>query len=160
MPDEYILSSERRWHFFPTRQNLLLYSATETKVRSHWCHTTLVWQTTTGVWHQTASGAFRSAWKLTPWHYIHCHGNGDWHLLVLCYWLQWQQTAHEMSQQFCVTAFWGSRYNGQTAVSQMLSWWTKNSLYSNKIHDTVTNGVPLCSVHQAPSYEPNLTLLA
>ena len=45
-------------------------------------------------------------------------------------------------------------------VCQMLSCWTKNPLYSINIQDTVTNGVPLCSVYQTPSYEPNLTLLA
>ncbi len=45
-------------------------------------------------------------------------------------------------------------------VCQMLFWQTKNSLYSINIKDTVTNGVPLCPVHQAPSYGPILTLLA
>ncbi len=43
---------------------------------------------------------------------------------------------------------------------QMLSWRTKNGPHFNNIWDTVTNVVPLYSVHQAPSYEPNLTLLA
>ena len=47
-----------------------------------------------------------------------------------------------------------------TKVCQMLSRWTKNSLYSTNIQDTVTNVVPLCSVYQAPLYVPNLTLLA
>ena len=44
-------------------------------------------------------------------------------------------------------------------VSQMLSWRTKNSLYCINIWDTVTNVLLLCSVLQAPSYEPSLTLL-
>ncbi len=42
----------------------------------------------------------------------------------------------------------------------MLFLWTKNSLYSINIQDTVTNMVPFCSVYQAPSYESNLTFLA
>ncbi len=42
----------------------------------------------------------------------------------------------------------------------MLSWWTKNLLNSISIKDTVTNVVPLCSVYQAPYYEPNPTFLA
>ncbi len=45
-------------------------------------------------------------------------------------------------------------------VSEMLSWSTKNPLHSINIWDTVTKVVPLCSLYQAPSYEPNLTLLA
>ena len=45
-------------------------------------------------------------------------------------------------------------------VCQMLSWRSKNGPHSNNIWDTVTNLVPLHSVHQAPSYEPILTLLA
>ncbi len=45
-------------------------------------------------------------------------------------------------------------------VCQMLSWRTENSLHSINIWDTVSNVVPLCSVSQAPSYEPNLTFLA
>ncbi len=42
----------------------------------------------------------------------------------------------------------------------MLSWRTKNSLYSINIEDTVTNVIPLCSVYQAPSYKSNLTFPA
>ena len=42
----------------------------------------------------------------------------------------------------------------------MLSWWTKNSLYSINIYDTDTNSVPLFSIYQTPSCESNLTLLA
>ena len=42
----------------------------------------------------------------------------------------------------------------------MLSWWTKKSLRSINIWNTITNMLPLCSVHQAPSYESNITLLA
>ncbi len=45
-------------------------------------------------------------------------------------------------------------------VCQMLSWRTKNWPHFINISDTVTNVIPLHSVHQAPSYEPNLTLLA
>ncbi len=45
-------------------------------------------------------------------------------------------------------------------VCQMLSWQTKNSSHFINIWDTVTNVVPLHSVHQAQSYEPILTLLA
>ncbi len=45
-------------------------------------------------------------------------------------------------------------------LSQMLSWWTKNSLHIINIWDTVTKVLPLCSVFQAPSHESNLTLLA
>ncbi len=44
-------------------------------------------------------------------------------------------------------------------VCQMLSLQTKNWPHSINIWDTVTNVVPLCSVHQAPFSEPNLTLL-
>ena len=43
---------------------------------------------------------------------------------------------------------------------QMLSWWMKNSLHSITICDIITKVFPLCSVYQAPSYEPNPTLLA
>ncbi len=42
----------------------------------------------------------------------------------------------------------------------MLSWRTKNPLYSINIQDTVTNVVLLCSLYQAPSNEPNLTFQA
>ena len=45
-------------------------------------------------------------------------------------------------------------------VCQMSSWWMKDWLHSINIWDTVTNVVPLCPVYQAPSYEPNPTLLA
>ncbi len=45
-------------------------------------------------------------------------------------------------------------------LCQMLPWWTKNSLHSIIICDTVTTVLPLYSVYQAPSYEPNLTSLA
>ena len=45
-------------------------------------------------------------------------------------------------------------------VCQMLSWWTNNSHYSINSRDTVSKVLPLCSLHQAPSYEPNPTLLA
>ena len=45
-------------------------------------------------------------------------------------------------------------------VCKMISWWMKNSLHSINIWDIVINAVPLCSVHQAPSYEPKLTSLA
>ena len=45
-------------------------------------------------------------------------------------------------------------------VCQMLSWWTKNSYHSINIRDIVRQVVPRYSVHQAPTYEPNLTLLA
>ncbi len=44
-------------------------------------------------------------------------------------------------------------------VCQMLSWCTKNSLHSINIWDTVSDVLPLCSVYQAPSYEPNLAFL-
>ena len=36
----------------------------------------------------------------------------------------------------------------------------KKWAHSINIWDTVTNVLPLCSVYQAPSYQPNLTLLA
>ncbi len=42
----------------------------------------------------------------------------------------------------------------------MLSWRTKNSSHFINIWDTVTNVIPLHSVHQAPLYEPIFTLLA
>ena len=42
----------------------------------------------------------------------------------------------------------------------MLPWRKKNAPYLINIWDTATNMVPLCSVHQAPSCEPNLTFLA
>ena len=45
-------------------------------------------------------------------------------------------------------------------VCQMSCWWTKNSFHSINIWDTVTKALPSCSSYQAPSYEPNLTLLA
>ncbi len=45
-------------------------------------------------------------------------------------------------------------------VCQMLFWQTKNGPHFTNIWDTVTNVVPLHSVHQAPSYEPNLIFLA
>ncbi len=47
-----------------------------------------------------------------------------------------------------------------TIVCQMLSWRTKEWPHFINIWDTVTNVVPLHSVHQAPSYEHILTLLA
>ncbi len=46
-----------------------------------------------------------------------------------------------------------------TKVCQMLSWWTKNSLYSINICYVVTEVVLLCSLYQAPSYESNIALL-
>ncbi len=52
------------------------------------------------------------------------------------------------------------RYECYVKVCQMLSWWTKYSLYSINIGDTVSKVIPLCSVYQAPSYGPKLTLLA
>ena len=42
-------------------------------------------------------------------------------------------------------------------LCQMLLWWTKNSLYSIDIRDTVTKVSPLCSIYKVPSHEPNLT---
>ncbi len=45
-------------------------------------------------------------------------------------------------------------------VCQMLSWRTKNGPHFINFLDTVTNVVPLCSVHQAPSYVPIVTFLA
>ena len=45
-------------------------------------------------------------------------------------------------------------------VCQMLSWGTKNTLHLINIWDTVTNVLPFCSVFQAPSYEPDRTLIA
>ncbi len=53
-----------------------------------------------------------------------------------------------------------SRWNTRFIVCQMLSWRTKNWSHFINIWDTVTNVIPLCSVHQAPSYEHNLILLA
>ena len=47
-----------------------------------------------------------------------------------------------------------------TRVCQMLSRWTKNLAQSINIWDTVTKVLPLRSVYQEPTYEPNLTLLA
>ena len=47
----------------------------------------------------------------------------------------------------------------ESKVYQMLSRYMKNSLNSLNIWDTVTKVLLLCSVHQAPSYGPNLTLL-
>ena len=45
-------------------------------------------------------------------------------------------------------------------VGQMLSWSTTNSSHSINIRDIVTQVVLLYSLHQAPTYEPNFTLLA
>ncbi len=45
-------------------------------------------------------------------------------------------------------------------VCQILFWWTKYSLHSINIRDTVTEVLPLYSVYQAPFYESDLTLLA
>ncbi len=42
----------------------------------------------------------------------------------------------------------------------MLSWRTKNRPCSINMWDTVTKVLPLYSVYQEPSYEPNVTLLA
>ncbi len=54
----------------------------------------------------------------------------------------------------------GDRHNSQLLVCQMLSWWTKNWRLPINIWDIVTNAVPLCSVYQAPSYEPSHTYVA
>ena len=48
---------------------------------------------------------------------------------------------------------------GSTIVCQLLLWWTKNLPYSTNSWDTVTKVVILCSISQAPSHEPNCTLL-
>ena len=55
---------------------------------------------------------------------------------------------------------WHDLGTARYSIYQMLSWWKKKSLYSINIQDTVTNVVPLCSVHQAPSYAPNFTFVA
>ncbi len=52
------------------------------------------------------------------------------------------------------------RWSVMGIVCQVLSRRTKNWSHFINIWDTVTNVVPFCSVYQAPSYEPNLTLLS
>ena len=49
---------------------------------------------------------------------------------------------------------------GVAKVCQILSRSTENSRHSINIWDTVTKMLPLCSLYQASSYEPSLTLLA
>ena len=68
------------------------------------------------------------------------------------------QTSHDERRQSWVSNV--SCYHTVDTICQMSSWWTKNSLHSINTRDTVTNLVPSCSVHQAPVYESNLTLLA
>ncbi len=53
-----------------------------------------------------------------------------------------------------------SHHDQMHIVCQMLFWRTKNWPHFINICDTVTTLVPLHSVHQAPSYGPNVTLLA
>ena len=45
-------------------------------------------------------------------------------------------------------------------LCQMSYWWTKKWSHSINIWDTVTNVVPMYSVHRTPLYEPSLILLA
>ncbi len=69
----------------------------------------------------------------------------------------WQSTHNNILQRWMCIYYVGPE---ETKVCQMLSWRTKNGTHSINIGDTVTNVLPLCSVYQAPSYEPSHTLIA
>ena len=71
----------------------------------------------------------------------------------ICFGLLWCRFKPQMRRKCFI-------YLNNTILCQMLSRWTKIWPYYINIWDTATHVVPLCSVYQAPSYEPSLMLLA
>ena len=60
---------------------------------------------------------------------------------------------------FCPIHLAIERHHHVSKLCQMLLWQSKTSLHSISIRDFVVNMAPLCSVYQAPLYEPSFSML-